>query len=148
MARHIPPAIMQLIVRLSRQGRRQKAIAEITGVTQGAVSKILKRFRDTGNANQRPRGHRQRLTTARQDHGLLRMMRKNRFLSSARLRVDVIRQIGRQISLRTINRRLLTAGYPARRPARCPRLTNDYRRRRRQWASCLGPSSLETLCLH
>ena len=51
-----------------------------------------------------------------------------------RLRVEFKRRIGRRILVRTINRRLLTAGYPSHRPARCPRLTREHRRRRRQWA--------------
>ena len=56
------------------------------------------------------------------------------FHSSPRKRVEFYRRIGRQISIRTINRRLLTAGYPSRRATRYPRLKRDHLRRRRQWA--------------
>ena len=35
--------------------------------------------------------------------------------------------------VRTIRRRLLAAGYWSRRPARCPGLTLEHRRRRREW---------------
>ena len=56
------------------------------------------------------------------------------FHSSPRKRVEFYRRIGRQISIRIINRRLLTAGYPSRRATRYPRLKRDHLRRRRQWA--------------
>ena len=71
---------MQLIVRFSCEGHRQIDIAQITGVTQGAISKILKRVRQTGSPNQRPLGHRQSISTPREDRYLLRMMRANRIL--------------------------------------------------------------------
>ena len=41
---HISGEILQLIVRLSRKGRRQVNIAWITDVTQGAISKICSRY--------------------------------------------------------------------------------------------------------
>ena len=47
--------------------------------------------------------------------------------------MQMIRQFGRRMSVRTIRRRLLAAGYWSRRPARCPRLTLDHRRRSREW---------------
>ena len=49
-------------------------------------------------------------------------------------RVEFSPRIGHQSLVRTINRRLLTTEYPFCRPARCPRLARDHRRRRRQWA--------------
>ena len=63
MPRHISGEILQLIVRVSREARRHIGIAWITGVTQGAISKFLKRMRQTGAPNQRPIGHRQRIST-------------------------------------------------------------------------------------
>ena len=47
--------------------------------------------------------------------------------------MQMIRRFGRQVSVRTIRRRLLAAGYWSRRPSRCPRLTLEHRRRRREW---------------
>ena len=86
----ITPAIVQTIVSLSREGRTQLEIAAITGVSQGAISKIIKRSRETGAQNQRPRGHRQRSTNAREDRVLLRMVLYNRFHSSPQLKVEFV----------------------------------------------------------
>ena len=58
------------------------------------------------------------MTTPREDRALIWIMRRNRFLSSSRIRVELIRW----------------TGCRSRRPARCPRLTHDHRRRRRTWA--------------
>ena len=67
MARHITSAKLQIIVKLSREGRTPLEIAAITGVSQGAISKILKRSRETRTPNQRPHRHRQMPTNARED---------------------------------------------------------------------------------
>ena len=133
MVSHVRPPILRLITRLRRQGRTQQEIAEISGVSQGGVSKILRRARETGLPTQRPLGHRQRLTTAREDRCILRLARMNRFWPASRISIELRRRTGCRVSNRTIRRRLLVAGYRARRPNRCPRLTLAHRRRRRAW---------------
>ena len=57
----------------------------------------------------------------------------NRFISAPLLWMQMIYRFGRRMSVRTIRRRLLAVGYWSRRPARCPRLTLEHRRRRREW---------------
>ena len=49
-------------------------------------------------------------------------------------RVELIRRTGPRVSVRTVQRCLIAAGYHWRRPARCPRLTYDHRQRRHVWA--------------
>ena len=68
-------------------------------------------------------GHRQRISTPREDRFLLRMMHANRVLSSNRLKAQLIRHTGRRLSVRTITRGLLALGYQSCWLARCPRLT-------------------------
>ena len=95
---------------------------------------VLRRFRETGRVIQRPQGHRLAMTTPRKDCALIRIMRRNRFLSPSRFRVELIRRTGRLVSARMVQRRFVAAGYHPRRPARCPRLTYEHRRQRRVWA--------------
>lgn len=133
MPHNLQPQILQRIVALSGEGHSQREVARMLGVTQGCVSKVLRRNRGTGRPDQRKRGGRSKMTSAREDRQLLRMVRANRFLTSTRLKVQMIRRFGRRLSARTIRRRLLAAGYRSCRPARCPRLTLDHRRRRRVW---------------
>ena len=78
------------------------------------------------------------MTIPRADHALIRIMRSNRFLSSSRIRVGLIRPTGRCVSIRTVQRCLVAGGFRSRRPARYPSLTHDHHRRcrlgaRRHW---------------
>lgn len=134
MPRFISRDLLRRIVRLSNNGYGQKDIATVIGVTQGAVSKVLKRARLFGSPAQRPRGHRPKSTSPREDRAILRLCRTNRFMTASRIRAEFLRRTGRHISVRTVRRRLLVAGYKSRRPARCPRLTDEHRQRRRRWA--------------
>ena len=129
-----PPVILELIVRLSCRGLSQRPISRNTRVSQSDISKVFRRVRETGRAIQRPHGHWLRMTKPREDRILIRIMRRNRFLSSSRIRVELIRRTGRRGSARTVQRHLVAAGCRSRRPARCPRLTHDHRRQRRVWA--------------
>ena len=61
-------------------------------------------------------------------------MRWNRFLSSSRIRLELIRQTGCCVSARTAQRRLVAAGYLSKRQKRCPCLTHDHRRQCHIWA--------------
>ena len=102
-------------------------------MSQGCISKILRPNRETGRPHQRKRGGSMKISTPRKDRQLLRMVRTNRFTSAPRLRMQMVRQFGRRMSVRTIRRRLLAAGYWSRRPARCARLALEHRRRRHEW---------------
>lgn len=133
MPYNLQPQILQRIVALSAAGHSQREVAVVLGVSQGCISKVLRRNRETGRPDQRNRGGRGKITSDREDRQLLRMARANRFITSTRLRVQMIQRLGRRLSARSIRRRLLAAGYRSRRPARCPRLTMVHRRRRREW---------------
>ena len=62
------------------------------------------------------------------------MMCAKRFLSSPRLRAQIIRRTGRRLSMHTITQCLLAAEYHSCRPARYPRLTLVFCWCRHQWA--------------
>ena len=133
MPQNLPEQILQRIVRLSADGNSQREVARMLGVSQECICKILRRNRETGRPHQRKRGGSMKISMPREDRQLLRMVRMNRFISAPRLRIRMIRRFRRRMSVRTIQRRLLAAGYRSRRPARCPRLTLEHRRRRREW---------------
>ena len=66
-----------------------------------------------------------KISTPREDCQLIKMFGTNRFVSAPRIRMQMIPRFGRRMSVRTIRRWLLAAGYWSRRPARCPRHTGD-----------------------
>ena len=130
MPQNLPEHLLQRIVRLSTDGNSQREAARMLGVSQGYISKILRRNRETGRPHQRKRGGSMKISKPREDRQLPRMLRTNRFISVPRLRMQMIRRFGRRMSIR---RRLLAARYWSRRPARCPRLTLEHRRRCHEW---------------
>ena len=125
MARHITPAILQMVARLSREGRTQLDIVAITVVSQSAISKILKRSRKSGTLNQRPRGFRKDRQIPEKS-GFCWEWCATSIPFKFRLRVEFNRRIGRRISVGNINQRLLTAGHPSRRPTTCLRLKREH----------------------
>ena len=134
MVRHLPPKLVRLAVRWRGEGLTQEVISWRLGVPQGTVSKILKRYRETGQFVQRRRSGRPRISTPREDRVLTRMCLANRFLSATMLRSIWMRTIRRRCSIRTVQGRLLAARLRAHRPCRRPALTRRHRHTRRRWA--------------
>ena len=133
MPQNLPQQILQRIVRLSADGSYQREVARMLEVSHGCIGKILRRNRETGRPHQRKRGGSMKISMPREERQLLRMVRTNRFILAPRLRMQMIRRFGRRMSVRTIRKRLLPARHCSWCPARCPRLTLEYERRRREW---------------
>ena len=113
MPQNLPEQIMQRIVRLSADGNSQWEVASNW---------------ETGRPHQRKRGGSMKISMPWEGRQLLRIFRMNRIISTPHLRMQMIRRLGRRMSVRTIWRRLLAAVYWSRHPARCPRLTLEHRR--------------------
>ena len=133
MPQNLPEQILQQIARLWADGNSQREVARMLGVSQGCKSKILRCNWETGRPHQRKCGGSMKVSTPWEDRQLLQMVRMNRFISVLCLRIQIIRRFGRRMSVWTVRRRLLDSGYWSGRPAKCPRLTLEHRRRRREW---------------
>lgn len=121
-------------VTLMEEGRSQRYIAERLGVTQSAVSYVLRRHRENGNHQRRPGQGRKRVTNAAQDRHIVQQVLRNRTLTAPEVQNVARRTYGIQISSRTIRRRLREGNLTPRIPARGPRLTAEHRRNRLQFA--------------
>ncbi len=113
---------------------KQRAIGRQYGITQGQVSKILKRNAQRGVPSPIPRPGRPRRTTRRDDRQLHRLVRNGRTKSANQLRAGWQQLTNVPVSRRLVNQRLVQAGYRARRPLRKPRLTRQHCQHRLQWA--------------
>jgi hypothetical protein len=126
---------------MSQAGARQMTITATTFViSQGAVSKILKRHRERGVPTPKPRSGRPRKTTAREDRYLLRLCHNNRLKTVSQLPTMWIRftNTHSQQDLWTTDF-LVLAGYFARRPLRKPLLRQRHRLATFAWAEqCLN----------
>ena len=65
------------IVGQIRLGLRQSDVAETFNITQGAVSKICAKFRNSGHVKNFPRSGRPRVTTRREDRQMVRQARED-----------------------------------------------------------------------
>ena len=70
-----------------------------------------------------------RVSQHKEDHALLRIMKRNSFLSAS-IKVELIIQTWRPVCVHTIQGRLVAAGYCSRHPDRCLRLIPNHHRRR------------------
>ena len=66
------------IVGQLRLGETQSDVAQRFNITQGAVSKILSKYRNTGNVKNRMRTGRRRVTTHREDLAMVNIANRNR----------------------------------------------------------------------
>ena len=134
MVFQLPSHVCHGVIALRAQGMKQVGIAEFYGITQGAVSKILRRDAEMGRPTPRPRPGRPRKTTVREDRILIRLRNAGRTKPASMLRIEWQNMINVQISVSLVKKRLVGAGYYARRPLRKPLLTMVHRQRRLQWA--------------
>ena len=115
--------------------KTQREIASLCHVSQKTVSNILRRYHESGSFSPQRQGKcgRKRKTTARADRCLLQESVKFPKKTSDQLKRDMCDRTG-NISARTVRRRLLEAGRPARRPIRKQFLTAVMKKKRLQWA--------------
>ena len=97
------PRKRSIVVALSQEGVRQCDIAKRAGGAQSGVSKVLKRFKETGSPARKPRSGRSRkTTTAATDRWIKWESLRNRQLTSTAIR----NELELYISTRTARRRL------------------------------------------
>ncbi|CAH1256352.1 BCAN [Branchiostoma lanceolatum] len=114
-------------------GTRQRDVAALFGVRPGTISKLVAKFRATGDVKDMPRTGRPRATTPEQDQFLTRATLRDRRLSSTRLQTRFSDRYRRRISRQTIRNRLHSANLRARKAARRPALTEAHRQARLRW---------------
>jgi transposase len=108
-------------------GIRQDHVARLLGCTQGTISNLVRRFRQSGSVDDRGRSGRPRVTTVRQDRYIVLQHLRNRFHPASRTASTTIGTHRRPVSATTIRRRLRESGLRNRRPFRGPILTDRIR---------------------
>lgn len=134
MPKQTTESIRSQVVGMWRGKLRQEDIASALSISQSAVSKIIQKFKKTGSVSRRKGSGRHRLTTARTDRHLIRMIKKERKRTATSIQNEVTQLIDHPVSRQTINLRLIRGDYRARRPLRKPKRNERQKRARRQWA--------------
>ncbi|CAK6981041.1 paired box protein Pax-6-like, partial [Scomber scombrus] len=96
-----PMPIRQRVLALRQDGYKRADIADLLGISQGAVCKILKVHREQGHLRPRKSPGRPRLTTRRDDRQLLNLCRRKRKMPVSRLRRLWRRHHGINVSRQT-----------------------------------------------
>lgn len=147
------------IVALMREGLDQRTIARNLNLNQSTVSRVYRRFVETGSYKRRPGTGRTRATTRRDDRFIVSTSLRNRFLTSVNIKTELNEVRGVNVSARTIRRRLKEAAITPFRPANGPKLSAAHRQARlrfarehldwteEQWASILFTDECRT-CLN
>jgi transposase len=119
-------------VTLHCEGRSQTFIAQRVGINQSTVSRILRRYRETGGYSRRP--GRGKATTADQDRFLRLQELRTRFVTSTILQTRFLERYNTRISQDTVRRRLRETELRPYVPATGPLLTPVHRRARLEFA--------------
>ncbi|GFW97015.1 transposable element Tc1 transposase [Trichonephila clavipes] len=120
---HIDDFMRGRIIGKIEEGRKITDVAREFDITHSVVSRLWKSFKTTGMCSRRHGGGRVRSTTPAEDIYRPISKKEQAHHSSA----------GKQISRKTVARRLRGGGLYARRPVVCVPLTRQHRTARLQW---------------
>lgn len=116
-------------------GRRFQDVANDFGVHCSTISRLHEKYVATGSVKDLPRPGRPRVTTLRQDRAIRLQHLRRRFQAATETARGIRGPNRRQISSKTVRRRLKTVGLRCRRPYHGSRLTGHHRDVRTRWAT-------------
>ncbi|GFT93242.1 transposable element Tcb2 transposase [Trichonephila clavipes] len=115
------------------EGRKITDVAREFDIAHSVVSRLWKSFKTTGMCSRRHGGGRVRSTTPAEDRYIVLSAKRNRRTTSQQVANQFLPASGKQISRKTVARRLRGGGLYARRPVVCGPLTGLHRTARLQW---------------
>lgn len=122
------------VVALLQAGHNQRQVARELNMSQSAVSRVYRRFQETGGFVRRPQTNRHRSTSETDDRFIVSTSLRNRHLTDVDVQQELRRVRGVAVSQWTIRRRLKKANLTPKRPARGPKLSVAHRQARLQFA--------------
>ena len=104
------------LVALLEQGLSQRRVAASLSLSQCAVSRVYRRYQDTGAFNRRPRISRHRSTSERDDRFIISTSLRNRHLTGVDVQQELRRVRRVAVSEWTVRRWLKEANLTPKRP--------------------------------
>jgi len=119
--------------------KNQKQISNICKISETTVSRIKKKIVDNVilTPNRNKKCGRKKKTTSRMDRRIVKHVINNRSLSCKSIKNDLSTE-GIDVSVRTINNRLLKAGLVSRKKLKKPLLTKAMIKKRYSWAKSVS----------
>ncbi|GFW51918.1 transposable element Tcb1 transposase [Trichonephila clavipes] len=116
------------------EGRRKITdVAREFDIAHSVVSRLWRSFKTTGMCSRRHGGGRVKSTTPAEDRYIVLSAKRNRRTTAQQVANQFLAASGKQISRKTVARRLRGGGLYARRPVVCVPLTRQHRTARLQW---------------
>lgn len=112
------------------RGESVTSIAKKFGINHSVISRIISRFRASGTLKPIHKGGRPRKTSKRDDQAILRLIKKDPFISAR----SIANQLQVNISIRSIQRRAVEGGLKAYRSAKKPFISHKNRLARIEFA--------------
>ena len=112
-------------------GATQGHVSRTFGCSRTTITRLLRRYRTTGQTKDRVRSGRPHVITPREDRYLRTLYLRNRFLT---VTSSAATALGHAVSRHTVQRRLRAGGIRAYRPYRGQVLTRRHRFNRLRWA--------------
>lgn len=111
---------MVKVVILYREDYTQTQIARKLGMNQSSVSRVLNRYRETGECKRKPGRERKRFTTEQDDRFLKINSLQDQKRTSSRLKNELLNARQVNIRVKTIRRRLKEVDLIPKRPVEVP----------------------------
>ncbi|GFX88764.1 transposable element Tcb2 transposase [Trichonephila clavipes] len=128
---HIDDFMCGRIIRKIEEGRKITDVAREFDIAHSVVSRLWKSFKPTGMCSRRHGGG--RVTTLAEDRYIVLSAKRNRRTTAQQVANQFLAASKKQISRKTVARRLRGGGLYTRRPVVCVPLTRQHRTARLQW---------------
>lgn len=119
------------ILTLVQEGRTRRSIAAEMGCSLGAVTRIVRAFREEARIRDAARSGRPRRTTEEEDRWIVAAACCDPFITAQEIREE----LGLQVSLTVIRERLRSVGLRSRMACQRPLLTQNHKRVRLEFAT-------------
>ncbi|GFT75714.1 transposable element Tcb1 transposase [Trichonephila clavipes] len=130
---HIDDFMRGRIIGKIEEGRKITDVAREFDIAHSVVSRLWKSFKTTGMCSRWHGGCRVRSTTPAEDRYIVLSAKRNRRNTAQQVANQFLAASGKQISRKTVARRLRGGGLYARRPVVCVPLIRQHRTARLQW---------------
>ncbi|GFW07626.1 transposable element Tcb2 transposase [Trichonephila clavipes] len=130
---HIDDFMRGRIIGKIEEGRKITDVAKEFDIAHSVVSRLWKSFKSTGMCSRRHEGGRVRSTTPAEDRYIVLSAKRNRRTTAQQVANQFLAAPGKQISRKTVARRLRGGGLYARRTIVCVPLTRQHRTASLQW---------------